>query len=72
MLPNYLCDYTPRRLLNDAEARLTEEQQDAFCDRLERDLIDAGRHRRTFKMISSSARQRCLAILQVVKPELFK
>ena len=71
-LPDYLSDESPRRLINEAEARLTEDEKDAFCDRLERDLIDAGMHQRKFKMISATARQRVIAILQTVKPEIFQ
>jgi len=63
--PNYLSDDSPRRLLNEAEARLTQEQYDQFLIGLN---VNGGYR----TVISASARQRVIAVLQTVKPELFK
>lgn len=67
-LPDYLSDDSPRRLLNEAEARLTIYQKMEYRDLLatnESEICD-------WSLISATARQRCIAILQVVKPELFR
>ena len=66
--PNYLSDHSPRRLLEEAEARLTKEQQPRYVDALWR----ITQHTRIFASVSASARQRVIAILKTVKPELFK
>ena len=84
-LPNYLSDDSPRRLLNEAEARLTAAQSREYSGRL---LIHLGFNREIpfftksgsatveFELMcgafrSASARQRTIAILKTVKPEMF-
>ena len=65
-LPNYLSDDSPRRLLNEAEARLSDTEYLAFNARLN------GAAERFRNYVSANARQRVIAILQTVKPEIFK
>lgn len=69
---NYLSDDSPRRLLNESEARLTENQYYLFVGYLAKlqDANDTGWFSQ--KCISATARQRVIAILKVVKPELFQ
>ena len=62
-LPNYPSDDSPRRLLNEAEAKLTDDQWDKYCDLLGGSLRAC---------TSANARQRVIALLQVVRPNLFQ
>ena len=72
---NYLSDDSPRRLLNEAEAKLGDVDQWHYqCDLF---LIICGRkegkftHKECFAVRSANARQRVIGILRVVQPELF-
>ena len=77
-LPNYLSDDSPRRLLNEAEARLTAQQRITYWinvgEQVAKPTTESGK---TFKTTSdadrmmANARQRVIAILQTVKPEMF-
>ena len=72
LIPNYLSDDSPRRLLNEAEARLTEQQFEDYYEAVE-SMTPVGRpqhKRRAF--LSASARQRTIAILKTVNPEMFQ
>lgn len=63
-LPNYLSDDSPRRLLNEAEDKLGELIE-PYLDRLAElpaPLYD----------VRATARQRTIAILKTVKPEMFQ
>lgn len=72
-LPNYLSDDSPRRLLNEAEARLTDEQHSRFRKCLRAPFEKAGAKYGEIKRhyYSATARQRVIAILQTIKPEMF-
>ena len=86
LIPNYLSDDSPRRLLNEAEAKLTAAQSREYSGRL---LIHLGFNREIpfftksgsatveFELMcgalrSATARQRTIAILKTVKPEMFQ
>ncbi len=73
-LPDYLSDDSPRRLLNEAEARLTKEQQKFYFEAL-KDVVDIDSDEFISKwmleLVGASARQRTIAILKTVKPEIF-
>lgn len=69
-LPNYLSDDSPRWLLNEAEARLTNPQRFSYEAELTLLCVDDGYPLPNNCM--ATARQRVIAILQVVKPELFQ
>jgi len=73
--PDYLSDDSPRRLLNEAEAKLNDADQWHYqCNLF---LIICGRkegkftHKECFAVRSANARQRVIGILRVVQPELF-
>lgn len=72
--PNYLSDDSPRRLLNEAEAWLIDMV--AYRINLSKIVgigyapdLDICDDIRAF--VSATARQRVIAMLQIVKPELF-
>lgn len=82
-LPSYLSPDSPRRLLDEAEARLTTDEHYEFRVKLweltdcRNDAtlpftrrVNGDEHNRCYA--SATARQRVIAILQVVKPELFQ
>lgn len=74
--PNFLSDDSPRRLLNEAEARLTHGQQGSYMAKLYNQTtaheqgISPNQH--WFACANASARQRAIAILKTVKPEIFQ
>lgn len=75
--PNYLSPDSPRRLLDEAEASLTDEEYRKYERRLEDTkadewYADKSGGRMKHAPISSTARQRTIAILKVVKPEMFQ
>lgn len=86
VIPDYLSDDSPRRLLNEAEAKLTPAQSREYSGMLLTLLgfnceipffTECGSATVEFEQMccalrSSTARQRVIAILQTVKPELFK
>ena len=67
--PDYTSDDSPRRLLNEAEARLSIDQKFSFIRNLCRLL---GVSSADFAFINATARQRTIAILKTVKPEMFQ
>lgn len=70
--PDYISDDSPRRLLNDAEAKLNREHGPmAWLDYTDI-LRKACGIEQACASVSASARQRVIAILQVVKPDMFK
>lgn len=72
--PNYLSDESPRKLLNDAEARLTFSQRIKYRENLQgvcSEGLPNGEVVVIGECISASARQRVIALLLTVKPELF-
>ena len=72
--PNYLSDDSPRRLLNEAEARLTPDQWNDRCLNLMRLTMPGVEYEDAWSerdYVSASARQRTIAILRIVKPEIF-
>lgn len=69
VVDNYLSDDSPRRLLNEAEAKLTHDQYHTGYKQTLAVLVGLSGNMRVH---SATARQRVVAILQVVKPELFK
>ena len=73
-LPDYLSDDSPRRLLNEAEARLTEDEWQRYSRALNHMAcrITCGNKGLCGYTISANARQRTIAILQTVKPEIFQ
>lgn len=75
-LPNYLSDDSPRRLLNEAEARLTDVQFIRFAATLNglwlADNPQPANKMGLLRTVSATARQRTIAILQTIKPELFQ
>lgn len=84
-LPNYLSDDSPRRLLNEAEAKLTGASRWEFILRLicqqEGSNISVHdwqqlKHAQfkapgVFPAVFTTARHRVIALLQTVKPEMF-
>lgn len=73
--PNYLSEDSPRRLLNEAEAQLTAIERINYVDNLNRcdGFYNAANDRQQlFRFASATERQRVVAILQTVKPEMFQ
>ena len=76
LIPNYLSDDSPRRLLNEAEARLTDKQWGDYAHNLF-DITHPHDECGSFEGIvqatcHATARQRTIAILKTVKPEMFQ
>ena len=64
-LPNYLSDHSPRHLLNDAEARLTDDQKTEYRSRLFNDSECEA-------PVFANAKRRVINLLKVVEPSLFQ
>lgn len=68
-LPNYLSDDSPRQMINEAEEKLDSQQKITYTNHLMRSIYVIGYR---WILVSATARQRVIAILKTVKPELFQ